>query len=1011
MKFHTDVQIHSKYSRATSKNADIEGLALWGLKKGITIVGTGDFTHPAWFAEIKEKLMPAEPGLFRLKPEVEKRVLEQTPQACRNNIVRFMMEVEISTIYKKWDKVRKVHHLIFTPDWNSADLLVEKLSKIGNLKSDGRPILGLDSRNLLEITLETSQYSYLIPAHIWTPWFAALGSKSGFDRIDDCYGDLAHHVFAVETGLSSDPAMNWQISSLDRFRLVSNSDAHSPPKIGREATTYNTDLNYFSILEALKSEDGKGFIGTIEFFPEEGKYHLDGHRKCNICFEPDKTKEYSGICPVCNKPLTVGVLNRISALADRTAEEALKNPPPKAGEILYLIPLPEILSEIYQVGIGSNKINYEYENLLHKLGSEIDILDNIPVEDIKQIGGDLLAEGITRLRNKQVIRYSGYDGEYGVIKLFEADELQKNKGAMLFDGLPVISKSKKDNIAKPQPQETDKIQNDEIDHKQNHAIIHLDEEQQRAVNITEGALMIIAGPGSGKTRTLTYRIASLVQCKTAPQNCLAITFTNRAANEMKQRLSKLLPEEYKQIPIHTFHSLGFEILKEYYSATGLKKDFNLIDETKKTEILMQYFNLSDTQSKKLAKNNDLADEQRVIYQKLLRQENLVDFDDLINLPIELLTNNPDILNKYRQKFQYISVDEFQDIDPGQYEMVKLLAPARKANICIIGDYNQAIYSFRGADPKIFKHFENDYNPKTIRLSRNYRSGSTIVEAAKQIIKDDSLQAASNDSTKLITIHQANSEAAEAEFVAHGIEQIIGGHSFFSIDSNRVTNEKEGNFSFADFAILYRTSKQADAISEALYRLNMPFKKYSNKLLINNVEVKDLLNLLKSRPDEFLPREALKKAATELNFTHDYLPGFLRIADESGSLEECLHKISLLTEMDMWHKDADYVSLMTIHGAKGLEFPVVFMVGLEDGILPLHFAGGETNPDEEKRLLYVGITRAEKQLFLSYAKKRMWNGKICELPPCPWLKQIEEGLLKKSDDKARKRKENKQPGLF
>jgi DNA helicase-2/ATP-dependent DNA helicase PcrA len=430
MRFHSDVQIHSKYSRATSKNSVLEQLALWARKKGITVVGTGDFTHPLWLTDIKEKLVPAEPGLFRLRPEIEKEIDAISPAACAHEPVRFMLEVEISTIYKKWDKVRKIHHLIFVPDILTADKLVESLSKIGNLASDGRPILGLDSRNLLEITLQTGPHSYLIPAHIWTPWFAVLGSKSGFDSIDDCYGDLAKHIFAAETGLSSDPPMNWRISSLDRFRLVSNSDAHSPPKIGREATTYETKLDYFSILNALKT--GEGFVGTVEFFPEEGKYHMDGHRKCKIRFTPEQTKACGGICPVCNQSLTVGVSHRIDSLADRSLEEVKKHPPPKAAQVLSLVPLPEILSEIKGVGVSSKKVVFCYENLLNRIGSELFILENAPLEEIKKHGSILLAEAIFRLRQGRVIREAGYDGEYGVIRMFKPEELSYHDNP-LFD--------------------------------------------------------------------------------------------------------------------------------------------------------------------------------------------------------------------------------------------------------------------------------------------------------------------------------------------------------------------------------------------------------------------------------------------------------------------------------------------------------------------------------------------------------------------------------------------------
>jgi PHP family Zn ribbon phosphoesterase len=279
MRFHADLHVHSKYSRATSRDLDLEHLAYWAARKGICVVGTGDFCHPAWRAEIGDKLTPAEPGLFRLRADLEQAVQAKLPAACRTP-VRFLLEVEISTIYKKGDKTRKVHHLIYAPDLATVDRMSAALARIGNIASDGRPILGLDSRNLLDIALDSGPDAYLVPAHIWTPWFAALGSMSGFDSIVECYGDLADHIFAVETGLSSDPPMNWRLSMLDRYRLTSNSDAHSPGKLGREATTFDCDLDYFAIRNALKT--GQGYVGTVEFFPEEGKYHLDGHRKCEV---------------------------------------------------------------------------------------------------------------------------------------------------------------------------------------------------------------------------------------------------------------------------------------------------------------------------------------------------------------------------------------------------------------------------------------------------------------------------------------------------------------------------------------------------------------------------------------------------------------------------------------------------------------------------------------------------------------------------------------------------------
>lgn len=412
MNFYTDLHIHSKYSRATSKNLTLEELAIWAKKKGLSLIGTGDFTHPAWFEEIKQKLIPSDDGTFRLNPEIEKEI---------NASVKFILTVEISTIYKKWDKTRKVHHVVFVPNLKTAEIFRNKLDAIGNIKSDGRPILGLDSRNLLEIVLESGENSYIIPAHIWTPWFSVLGSKSGFDSIEDCYGDLSEHIFALETGLSSDPEMNWRVSKLDKYRLVSNSDAHSASKLAREATVFNIDPNYYSIMNALKT--GEGYVGTVEFFPEEGKYHEDGHRKCNICMSAEETQKHNGICPVCGKPMTIGVSYRVNELADK---KDLNTLPKTAGKVYSLIPLQEIISEIMQVSASSKSVCNEYEKLINKFGTELSILQDIPTDEISKTS-EILAEAIARLRKGQVIKQAGYDGEYGVIKLFNPNELSNKK--------------------------------------------------------------------------------------------------------------------------------------------------------------------------------------------------------------------------------------------------------------------------------------------------------------------------------------------------------------------------------------------------------------------------------------------------------------------------------------------------------------------------------------------------------------------------------------------------------
>ena len=368
--------------------------------------------------------MPAEPGLFRLCDDLQREVDRQLYGAVQG-VTRFLLQVEISTIYKRAEQTRKVHHLIYVPGLAAAERLIESLARIGNLQSDGRPILGLDSRDLLEITLECSQDTYLIPAHIWTPWFAVLGSKSGFDTIADCYGDLTSEIFALETGLSSDPPMNWRLSQLDRYTLVSNSDAHSPPKIGREACVFDCELSYYAMRDALR--EGEGYDGTVELFPEEGKYHLDGHRKCGVRLKPGETRQAEGRCPECGKPLTVGVLNRVVALADREEDHRPVNPKPFRS----LIPLTEVISELCGVGEKSKRVQHAYEQLIERTGNELFILEQVPLEDLQRSTSPPVAEAIRRMRSGAVIRECGYDGEYGTIRLFEEQERPRGKHVSL----------------------------------------------------------------------------------------------------------------------------------------------------------------------------------------------------------------------------------------------------------------------------------------------------------------------------------------------------------------------------------------------------------------------------------------------------------------------------------------------------------------------------------------------------------------------------------------------------
>jgi DNA helicase-2/ATP-dependent DNA helicase PcrA len=690
MRFHADLHVHSKYSRATSRDLDLEHLAAWAARKGIGVVGTGDFTHPAWRAELKEKLVPAEPGLFRLRPEIEQAVASGLPSACQTQ-ARFMLSVEISTIYKKGEKTRKIHHLIYAPDFATVDRISERLARIGNIASDGRPILGLDSRDLLEIALTSSPDAYFIPAHIWTPWFAALGSQSGFDSIKECYGDLADHIFAVETGLSSDPPMNWRLSMLDRFRLVSNSDAHSPGKLGREATTFDCALDYFAIRKAL--ETGDGYVGTVEFFPEEGKYHLDGHRKCGIKLSPRETLAHGGRCPVCAGPMTIGVLHRVEALADRGEEEAL--PPTTAGEVSNLVALPELLGEIAATGPQSKTVERNYGRLLASLGSELTILQSVPLEDIARADSTLVAEAIARLRAGQVIRDAGYDGEYGVIRLFQDDELRRRTaGGFLFEStainpLPEIGKTiAKRSSKSPAAQSEQKDPHPAASRptfpsqgdakKDSGSVAALDDDQHAAAAIVDGPLAIVAGPGSGKTRTLIQRIVHLVsEGGVASERCLAITFTRRAATEMRERLQQSLGVGAGDIAVHTFHSLGLAMLCEHANAAGVQRGFRVADEAERISALVAALDLPPPRAQSLiraiskfertaiAPHGEIA-EARAAYQRILSVNNWIDFDDLVVLAVRLLESNPDIAAFYREQFRFVSVDEFQDVDARQY---------------------------------------------------------------------------------------------------------------------------------------------------------------------------------------------------------------------------------------------------------------------------------------------------------------------------------------------------------
>lgn len=422
MRFIGDFHIHSKYSRATSKDMSPEVLWKWAQLKGINVIGTGDFTHPA-FKELGEKIEPAGNGLFMLKKEFQSKDI---PDSCKADVF-FMLSSEISSIYKKNGRTRKVHSMVFVPDFNDAAKIHIALSKIGNLNADGRPILGLDAKVLLQIVMDICPQAMFVPAHAWTPHFSVFGAESGFDSLEECFEELTPHIHAIETGLSSDPPMNWRLSALDRITLISNSDAHSPPKMGREANIFNTEISYEAITDAIRTK--KGFLGTIEFFPEEGKYHYDGHRTCGVNLSPKETIRYNYLCPQCGRRVTVGVMHRVEKLADRADGFKLEDAPPFSSAI----PLTEILAETFDVGVASKAVDTEYQKLLQKLGSEFKILMDTSLDDIERAGSPLIREAISRMRNGNVHITPGFDGEFGKIKIFEKAERKSIKGqATLF---------------------------------------------------------------------------------------------------------------------------------------------------------------------------------------------------------------------------------------------------------------------------------------------------------------------------------------------------------------------------------------------------------------------------------------------------------------------------------------------------------------------------------------------------------------------------------------------------
>ncbi len=1020
MRFVADLHIHSYLSRATSKQLNLEQLHRWAQRKGIAVVATGDFTHPRWFAELRDKLVPAGDGLFALREESARAVDAEVPAACRAS-VRFMLSVEVSSIYSRGDRVRKVHNLIYAPDFESAARVSSRLARIGNIESDGRPILGVDSRDLLDITLASSPDAFLIPAHIWTPWFSALGSQSGFDSISECFADLADHIFAVETGLSSDPAMNWRLSTLDRYALVSSSDAHSPEKLGREANLFDCDLSYFAMRDALRDRSA-GFLGTLEFFPEEGKYHADGHRKCEVVMTPEEAATCGRTCPRCGKPLTGGVLGRVAALADRPAGFRPQGAKPFAS----LVPLDEVLGEVLGVGAGSKRVGSACQQLVSRVGPELTVLQDAPLEDLDREGPPLFAEAVRRMRAGEVRRQAGYDGEYGVVRMFDEEERRRllAQTAFAFVGAAVVPAEKRETES-ALPRAAEEVSTDYTGGP--------NLEQEAAIAHGNGPLLIVAGPGTGKTRTLVERIARLVCGRVAaPAEITAITFTRKAANELRERLGTCAAG----VSVQTFHALGLDLLRAHATAAGLPPHFTILDEAGRQALLAQLHADAGDCALSVARAGsaisaakaalvapaDAAPELSAIYgayEKVLAVASAVDFDDLVGRAVRLLEIDQAVLASARRRCRHLLVDEYQDINAAQYRLLRLLAPPGPAtNLCAVGDPDQAIYSFRGSDPSYFARFTSDYpGARTLTLARNYRSVASVVHLATAVIERTPdrvprpLQPLAAPGSKVLRQVLAD-ERAEADFIAAEIETRVAGTSFLSMDAGRAAQGH--GLAFHQIAVLVRLSAQADVIEEALDRSGIPCHRMGDDAFVARPHVADILAKLRRHvggqvEDVRLPPVADLLATLVPDAAAD--PRRLRAlellrafavpfgADAAAFLSE----MALARETDLEHLPQK-VALLTLHASKGLEFPLVFIAGCEDGLLPLRLPWlSPADEEEERRLLYVGMTRAQRCLILTAAHRRTLAGRTVENRTCPFLDGLPADLLVTSHSALRRRK--------
>jgi len=1105
--FIADLHIHSRFSRATSSRLTAPHLAAWSSLKGIQVTATGDFTHPAWRSELREALVRDEKsGLYRLRRPADFSVEAPGFAAPAENAdgPLFLLEAEISSIYKRGGAVRKVHNLVYMPDFDSVERLCRKLEQIGNLASDGRPILGLDSERLLEMVLETDPRGVLIPAHIWTPWFALFGSKSGFDSIRECFGELSPHIFAMETGLSSDPDMNRLWSELDHIVMVSNSDAHSGENLGREATLFAGEPSYDGIFDALRraaacgagqaarlaaaltgGTDAAGagasapdvscvYAGTLEFFPEEGKYHLDGHRACHVMLDPEETRRCNGRCPVCGRPLTIGVLNRVMALADRKAPE-----PAMGTGFSSLVPLPEIVGELLGVGGKTARAQAQYAKLMTTFGAELDILLRVPEAELRR-EWEALGEAISRMRAGRVVKQGGYDGEYGTVRMFSdeerkewcTDKSQRGRRAMLpgvaghgscgaasawgnltdmlADGKVEPREKERPQAAAPahsgqaappakgavpqwqsllgmreQQREEGPVRHHDGTEKNTGSGIVWSIAQKEAIAAGPGPVMVVAGPGAGKTRTLVGRIIRLMSAgNVAAEEIAAITFTRRAAAEVRERL-EAAPELAKTACLpraDTLHALALSfwpgeppaVLSEEAARSAFAAASGASGKPDAAQ-RAAFDKLALCRETRTAVPPDLAPA-AARYAQWKEVRHLADYTDLLERWLARLE-----AGECPRPWREVLVDEAQDLSPLQIRLVKALLPSDGAGFFGIGDPDQSIYGFRGAHPDVEGALRADWPAlQTIVLRESYRSGAGVLASASALLGEDShcgaLHAARELQTRL-RMFSAPDASREAAWVAEECAALLGATSHTLLDAQGGRdNPLAGTCSPADIAVLVRTRALAAGFADALAKRGVPCGAPENEAFWEEPRVALLLDLagihlgrpVVSPPPAGLavsedlwrdgPRAVLKTLVScppfdELVGDSSAFRKLEQLWKTAGSWEAALDWLALRRELDLARDAGERVRVMTIHAAKGLEFRAVFLPALEEGVLPFSGAG-EVGIDagriaEERRLLYVGLTRASEAVYVSHAASRRLYGRVTTAAPSRFLADLPE----------------------